>query len=111
MRGNKVNWEYLFDTLAQKDAMKILVLILEAGLSERITRTDLIDKYKINRNTALKRVRELINAGLIREEVSEKFPYTAKLYLTEKGRRVAEILKQLKDLEKEFSEEDVKKQP
>ncbi|MGQ4834435.1 MAG: winged helix-turn-helix transcriptional regulator [Candidatus Asgardarchaeia archaeon] len=92
-------WETLLNTLEQKDAMKILILILESDTP--LTRTDLIEKYRLNRNTVLKRVKELAAAGLLYEKVSNTFPFTAKLYLTEKGRKVAEILKQLKELEEE----------
>ncbi|MEQ9716104.1 MAG: winged helix-turn-helix transcriptional regulator [Candidatus Asgardarchaeum sp.] len=85
----------LIKALERTDAIDILIYVLE---HEPITRSTLF-KEGYNRNTVRLRINELTSAGLLREEPSDSFPYEIKIYLTEKGRKVAEILKKLKVLE------------
>lgn len=88
----------LFDVLSEKNAMDVLVILFEHGDGKN--RTEISKIGDLNKNTVNKRVKELVNAGLLKEEVSKAFPYETRLYLTDLGRAVSKILKELKELEK-----------
>lgn len=68
-------------------AMRILLVLLREG---DMFRSILYNRVAKGVNTARFRVDELLEAGLLTEEVSQFPPLSKRIGLTEKGRKVAE---------------------
>lgn len=68
-------------------AMRILLVLLREG---DMFRSILYNRVAKGVNTARFRVDELLEAGLLTEEVSQFPPLSKRIGLTDKGRRVAE---------------------
>ena len=68
-------------------AMRILLVLYKEG---DMFRSILYNRVAKGTNTARYRVDELLEAGLLTEDVSQFPPLSKRIGLTEKGRRVAE---------------------
>jgi len=68
-------------------AMRILMVLLKEGPTFR---SILYQRVSRSTNSPKARVDELLEAGLLTEEVSQFPPLSKRIGLTEKGRRVAE---------------------
>lgn len=73
-------------------AMRILLVLLREG---DMFRSILYNRVAKGVNTARFRVDELLEAGLLTEEVSQFPPLSKRIGLTEKGRRVAEKIAEI----------------
>jgi len=75
--------------LEQTAALRILALLHK---KERASRTDLRQQIQASIDAIYNAVPKLKDLGLINEESREKFPFTVEISLTQKGRRVAELV-------------------
>lgn len=73
-------------------AMRILALLLKEGPTFR---SILYQRVSRSTNSPKARVDELLEAGLLTEEVSQFPPLSKRIGLTEKGRRVAEKIAEI----------------
>ena len=77
------------EEVRREKAPEILLTLLSRPMGVR----ELWQVVKGSPNTVELRVKELIRAGLVQEEESKGWPYKKVLSLTDKGRRVAEMLR------------------
>ena len=90
------SWEILIELLNLENNADIRLRTKKA-LSERV-------KAKIgggSTDTFKNRFNELEKAGLIRIDYEQNFPFSEYVYLTEKGRKIAEYLLQIKKIMEE----------
>jgi len=73
-------------------AMRILAILLRDGPTFR---SILYQKVSKSTNSPKARVDELLEAGLLTEDVSQFPPLSKRIGLTEKGRRVAELVAEM----------------
>lgn len=73
-------------------AMRILALLLKEGPTFR---SILYQRVSRSTNSPKARVDELLEAGLLTEDVSQFPPLSKRIGLTEKGRRVAERIAEI----------------
>ena len=71
-----------------KKSIDILIALYEKSMGVR----ELISEVGGSATTIEQRLRELKDVGLIEERASRSFPFKRELKLTEKGRKLAEIL-------------------
>lgn len=76
-------------------AMRILLVLLREG---DMFRSILYNRVAKGVNTARFRVDELLEAGLLTEEVSQFPPLSKRIGLTEKGRKVAEHVAEIEQI-------------
>ena len=84
--------------LEQTSAPRILLYLLG---QERAMRKELRDRINASQPAIYRAIRLLIDAGLAMEVKEDRFPYRIWLELTDKGRRVAELLSQIEEVLKE----------
>lgn len=82
------------EILEQKHAMKILVHLLDGDMYKG----ELTSKITVGSSSILSRVEDLVDNGLITEEVQKTRPFRKTLSLTEKGRSVAELIREIEGL-------------
>jgi len=82
-----------FSFLEEYHAHSVLLILLE---KPGILRSTLYDLTKASRPTAQKRVDELITEGLIRIEPSKTHIAGQHLFLTDKGKQIAELTAKIK---------------
>ncbi len=80
------------DLLERANTVSIIRVLFEKG---EVMRSDLYDAVGKGIPTVHKRVNELIDLGLIEEEVLRVGVKRKMIRLTEKGRRVAELLEKV----------------
>ena len=78
----------MLEMLFRSRAIDILIALYEKPMSVR----ELISKVGGSATTIEQRLRELKDVGLIEEKASKSFPFKRELRLTEKGRKLAEML-------------------
>ena len=76
-------------------AMRILLVLLKDG---DMFRSILCNRVAKGTNTARLRVDALLEAGLLTEDVSQFPPLSKRIGLTEKGRRVAELVAEMEKI-------------
>lgn len=87
-----------FDNLAvleQLYALRIVVTLLKDG---PMFKSVLYSKLSKSTNAPQSRVKDLVAAGLIKEKRSRFAPYSITLELTEKGKKVAELVTRIEKL-------------
>lgn len=82
------------EVLEQKHAMKVLVYLLENDMYKR----ELTSKITVGSCSIQSRVEDLAEMELITEEVQKTKPFRKVLSLTDKGRKVAELVKEIENL-------------
>ena len=85
---------YDLEVLEQKHAMKVLVYLLENDMYKG----ELTSKITVGSASVQSRVAELVEKDLVREEMQKVKPFRKILSLTDKGRRVAELVKEIENL-------------
>jgi len=78
--------------LEQTAALRILVLLKKR---EKASRTQLRQQIDASIDAIYNAIAKLKDLGLINESGREKFPFTVEVSLTEKGRKVAELVANL----------------
>jgi len=74
---------------------KILMHMLEKNKPTVLSA--LVSEVGGSPNALVKNINRLVILGLLKEKREEKFPFRRHLELTEKGRKVAQLLKQIYD--------------
>lgn len=88
------------EILEKKGAIRFLTYLLnQPGHSTIITRA--VKDLDVGQTALYSTIYKLLDAGLVQEERSDKVPFTRRLILTDKGRRVAELLSQIEEVLKE----------
>ncbi len=82
----------MIEKLEKKAALQTLLLLYNC---EKASRTDLRNNIKANIQTIYSALEILKKLELIEEKTMESFPFTVYIYLTERGRRVAELLSEI----------------
>jgi DNA-binding HxlR family transcriptional regulator len=77
-------------------AVKILLVLLEE--TEPIMKGNLLPKVTKGTGTAMARIKELQDAGLVTEEQESQRPFRKIVQLTDKGRQVAEKLAEIEEI-------------
>jgi len=81
--------------IERTDATTILMLLFERG---PLTVTSIMEEGGINRTTFYATLSVLLKAGLVVEDREEVFPRRRIIKLTERGRKVAELLIKVRDI-------------
>jgi len=88
-----------FEKLEKNKSLTILATLYTIG--NKTYHSELRKKAQIGINTLDKRLFELRSIGLIEEEIEDKFGGRRYIWLTPKGKRVAEKLVEIEDILKE----------
>ena len=88
------------EILEKKGAIRFLTYLLsQPDYSTIITKA--VKDLDVGQTALYSTIYKLLDAGLIREERSDRVPFTRRLILTNKGRKVAELLSQIEEVLKE----------
>ncbi|MDI6889021.1 MAG: hypothetical protein QMC78_04965 [Methanocellales archaeon] len=85
-----------------KGALRVLLTLLREG---PLSRTKLFEKAPIGMQATYTALEALEKLGLVKEDRSDGFPGTITNSLTEKGRRVAERVKEIENI---LNQDDVR---
>lgn len=91
----------IYELVSREKSFDILNELLSYG---ELTVSELLKKIGGSASTITRRINELIEAGLILERSSKKWPYKRLLRLTDYGKRIAKRLRSLKLDEKSIIE-------
>lgn len=81
-----------------EERLAVAILITMYKEDRQMPRSILYSKVARSAGTTIDRVNEMINAGLIREEIITEKPYTKMVELTPCGREVAKKLVEIEDV-------------
>ncbi len=82
------------EALEQTGSIKILLFL---NNKDALTLTDVKDGVPCSLSAIYNALRKLKDAGLIEERMEDTFPRRRLISLTERGRKVAELLKEIED--------------
>jgi len=79
-------------------ALQVLIVLSK---NPGIMLTELLQKVDASSKTVMRAVNHLLKIGLIKEVREEEFPRRRRLYPTEKGRRIGELLEKIEEVLRE----------
>lgn len=85
-------------SLVDLEKVAALQILAYVSVKRAATRTDLRSNTRGVMETIYSALKVLDGLGLIKEKESARFPFTKEVYLTEKGRRIAERLVEIEKI-------------
>jgi len=90
-----VTSSFRVELLEARHAVRVLLILRTTG---PMIRSALYDEVSKGMGTAMARVNELLDAGLLEEHIMDKRPYAKTISLSSKGNAVAEHLAKVEEI-------------
>nr|WP_176705377.1 MarR family transcriptional regulator [Sulfolobus sp. NOB8H2] len=74
------------------------ILLYLIGIKEGVAVKEIYEEMKLSPNAVTQAVNKLLNEGLLIEKREEVFPRRRLIYLSDKGRKVAQLLLQMQEI-------------